>query len=183
MWPEFELALDFMPIQIICMSHKDLIKTKQAMLQTRSNMGFFKNSQEQVTPKSIVQSGLMSKLSEIYGCPGYLQVWRRFDYRWRCYPPYIFSIIRLWEKFSSLKSKKLQSEWADLARTHLRFYGCPRYLQVWQRHDQKWSCYWSDNIFPLVSLWKLSTAIETRDLIQSAPKPYAAFPPPQWCFI
>ena len=25
--------------------------------------------------------------------------------------------------------------------------------------------------------------METRVLIQSAPKPYAAFPPPQWCYI
>ena len=29
------------------------------------------------------------------------------------------------------------------------------------------------------SQWGLSVAMETRVLIQSAPKPYAAFPPPQ----
>ena len=36
-----------------------------------------------------------------------------------------------------------------------------------------------DIIFPIISLWELSVAMETRVLIQSAPKPYAAFPPPQ----
>ena len=30
--------------------------------------------------------------------------------------------------------------------------------------------------------WGLSVAMETRVLIQTAPKPYAAFPPPQWCY-
>ena len=31
---EFELILDFMPVQIICKSRKDPIKTKKGMLQT-----------------------------------------------------------------------------------------------------------------------------------------------------
>ena len=34
-------------------------------------------------------------------------------------------------------------------------------------------------IFPIISQWGLSVAMETRVFIQSAPKPYAAFPPPQ----
>ena len=34
---------------------------------------------------------------------------------------------------------------------------------------------------PIRSQWGLSVAMETRVLIQSAPKPYAAFPPPQCC--
>ena len=36
-----------------------------------------------------------------------------------------------------------------------------------------------DIIFPIISQWGLSVAMETRVLIQSAPKPYAAFPSPQ----
>ena len=38
-----------------------------------------------------------------------------------------------------------------------------------------------DIILPIISPWGLSVAMETRVLIQSAPKPYAVFPPPQWC--
>ena len=34
-------------------------------------------------------------------------------------------------------------------------------------------------IFPIISQWGLSVAMETRVLIQSAPKSYAAFPPIQ----
>ena len=36
-----------------------------------------------------------------------------------------------------------------------------------------------NNVFSIVSQWWISVAMETRVLIQSAPKPYAAFPPPQ----
>ena len=32
--------------------------------------------------------------------------------------------------------------------------------------------------FPIISLWELSVAMETRVLIRSRPKPYAAFPRP-----
>ena len=49
-WPEFELILDFIPVQIICKFHKVSIKTRQAMRRTRSNMGFF-DTKGQVTPK------------------------------------------------------------------------------------------------------------------------------------
>ena len=35
-----------------------------------------------------------------------------------------------------------------------------------------------DIIFPIISQWRLSVAMETRVLIQSAPKPYAAVPHP-----
>ena len=45
-----------MPVQIICKSHKDLIKTKKAMLQKRSNMAFL-GTQRQITPKPIIRSG------------------------------------------------------------------------------------------------------------------------------
>ena len=39
-----------------------------------------------------------------------------------------------------------------------------------------------ETLFPIICQWGLSVAMETRVLIQSAPKPYAAFPPPQWCY-
>ena len=34
----------------------------------------------------------------------------------------------------------------------------------------------ADIVFPIISQWGLSVAMETRVLTQSAPKPYAAFP-------
>ena len=35
-------------------------------------------------------------------------------------------------------------------------------------------------IFPIISQWGISVAMETRVLIQSASKHYAAFPHPHW---
>ena len=35
------------------------------------------------------------------------------------------------------------------------------------------------NIFPIVTLWELSVAMDTRVPIRSGPKPNAAFPPPK----
>ena len=36
-----------------------------------------------------------------------------------------------------------------------------------------------DVVFPIITLWELSVAMETRVLIQSGSKPTEAFPPPQ----
>ena len=76
---------------------------------------------------------------------------------------------------------QLRSQWSDLAeiQTRQRFYACPRYLQVQKGSDQKQPRKGGDIVFPIISQWGLSVAMETRVLIQSAPKPYEAFPPPQ----
>ena len=37
----------------------------------------------------------------------------------------------------------------------------------------------SNNVFPIVSQWELSVAMETRVPIRLGPKPNATFPPPQ----
>ena len=48
--------------------------------------------------------------------------------------------------------------------------------------DQKQPRKGGDIVFPIISQWGLSVAMETRVLIQSVPKHYAAFPPSQWCY-
>ena len=45
--------------------------------------------------------------------------------------------------------------------------------------DQKQPRKDGDIIFPIISLWGLSVPMETRVLIQSAPKPTTVFPPPR----
>ena len=45
--------------------------------------------------------------------------------------------------------------------------------------DKKQARKAGDIIFPIISQWGLSVAIETRVLTQFAPKPNAAFPQPQ----
>ena len=48
--------------------------------------------------------------------------------------------------------------------------------------DQKQPWKGGDTIFPIISQWGLSVAMDTRVLIQSASKHYEAFPHPQWCY-
>ena len=60
--PEF--VREFMPVQIIWKPHKDSIKTKQAILRTRSKKLFF-GTQRQVFPKWRVWSGRNSNSSQI----------------------------------------------------------------------------------------------------------------------
>ena len=45
--------------------------------------------------------------------------------------------------------------------------------------DQKQPRKRDDALFPIITLWELSVAMETRVLILTASKPKAAFPPPQ----
>ena len=53
------------------------------------------------------------------------------------------------EKKSALKGEKIQSEYSDPTqfRTHSSFQACPRYLQVWQRSNQRWLKKAGDIIF------------------------------------
>ena len=89
-----------------------------------------------------------------------------------------FSHYKSLGNFLDLKGSKLRSQWSDLAeiRTRPRFYACPRYLQVSKGSDEKQPRKGGKINFPIISQWGLSVAMETRLLIQSVPKPYAAFP-------
>ena len=70
---------------------------------------------------------------------------------------------------------------SDLAkfRTHPRCYGCPRSLpdRIKKNLSIMKGLEWSQG-FPIITLWELSVAMETRVLIRSCPKPNAANPLP-----
>ena len=51
-----------------------------------------------------------------------------------------------------------------------------------RRTNQKWRSLSGHKVFPIITLWELSVARETRVLIRSGPKPNGVDPPPQWCF-
>ena len=76
------LVRDFMPVQIICKSRNDPIKTKKAM----SNMAFF-GSQGQVTPKWIIQSCLNLNLSEILWLSVLPASLTKINQKWSRYSP------------------------------------------------------------------------------------------------
>ena len=73
-WPEFELVRDVTPVQIIYKFHKYPIKTRKAILRTRSNMVF--SALQRVTRKSFVRSGRNSNLSEILWLPCLPASWK-----------------------------------------------------------------------------------------------------------
>ena len=51
--------------------------------------------------------------------------------------------------------------------------------RIVKESDQKQPRKGGDIVFPIISQWGLSVAMETRVLIQSTPSAYAAFPRPQ----
>ena len=104
--------------------------------------------QGQVTPKWVVWSGPKSNLSELL-CLSCL--------------PATLMMIR-----SKMNDLAWRQHFPDLAKiwTRPRFYACPRYLQVLKKgSDKKQPRKGGDIIFPIISQYGLSVAMETRVLI------------------
>ena len=91
-----------------------------------------------------------------------------------------FTYSKSMRLFSVFKAAELHSELSDPTRKQIlsRFYAYPGYMQVWHRSDPKWLRKGGGIIFPIISQWEILVAMTTTVLIQSAPKPYADFPPP-----
>ena len=64
-----------------------------------------------------------------------------------------------------------------------RIYKEDHYTLLYTKHESSGPCgFWEEVFlcfFPIVSLWELSVAMETRVLIRPGPKPNATFPLPQ----
>ena len=160
-----------MPILIIFMSHKDLIKTKQAMLRTRSNMVFF-GTQGQVPPKWMVPSDRNSNSSEM------IRLKVKALSSWQLFLHYKHGKNFLRSRASNSVNCLIWPE-IECVRDFMT-------VIVTCKSDEgliknEGPILWT-TFSPIISLWELSVAVETRVWIQSAPKPYAAFLPPQWCY-
>ena len=64
-----------------------------------------------------------------------------------------------------------------------RIYKEDHYTLLHTKYESSGPCGFGEEdffyVFPIVSLWKLSVAMETRVLIRPGPKPNTTFPPPQ----
>ena len=64
-----------------------------------------------------------------------------------------------------------------------RIYKEDHYTLLHTKYESSWPCGFREEdfsyVFPIVSLWELSVAVETRVLIRPGPKPNTTFPPPQ----
>ena len=71
----------------------------------------------------------------------------------------------------------------DLRGTVGRIYKEDHYTMLHTKYERSGTCGFGVEdffyVFPIVSLWELSVAMETRVPIQPGPKPKATFPPPQ----
>ena len=66
-----------------------------------------------------------------------------------------------------------------------RIYKEDHYTLLHTKYESSGPCGFREDffyVFPIVSLWELSVAMETRVLIRPGPKPNATFAPPQWYF-
>ena len=64
-----------------------------------------------------------------------------------------------------------------------RIYEEDHYTLLHTKYESSVPCGFGEDfffyVFPIVSLWELSVAMETRVLIRPCPKPDTTFPPPQ----
>ena len=64
-----------------------------------------------------------------------------------------------------------------------RIYKEDHYTLLHTKYERSGTCGFGEEdlffVFPIVSLWELSVAMETRVPIRPGPKPNATFPPPQ----
>ena len=63
-----------------------------------------------------------------------------------------------------------------------RIYKDDHYTLLHTKYERSGTCGFGEEdffVFPIVSLWELSVAMETRVLIRPGPKPNATFLPPQ----
>ena len=114
------------------------------------SMGIFPEVEGQLTLQSLVRSGRISNCPRCYGCPRHLQAANS-----AVLGPILSNFELVRDVMDVLVTCKYEEDPIknEGARVH--------------------------NIFPIITLWELSIAMETRVPNQSGPKPNAAFHPPQ----
>ena len=143
-------------------------------------------TQGQVTPKWVVWLGPKSNSTKLL-CLSWLSATlmmirsKMNELAWRHH----FPIISLWEIFWRSRTANCVVSgpiWPKfkLIRDFMHVLVTCKYKKG---SDQKQPRKGGDTISHIISQLGLSVAMETRALIQSTPKPYAAFPPPHWCYI
>ena len=147
MWPSFQLVKYFIPVLFICKFHKDWIKITQAVLRTKSNMGFF-DAQEQMTPKWIVRSCWNSNLSKMLClsrlsavflkiqwklnmlCSGQGQMWGFFGTKRQVTPKSVVQYVQNSNSFEILCLFRLTACWIKLQLKLSRL--CSGQGQIWE---------------------------------------------------
>ena len=146
----------------------------------------FLEAQEQLTLWSMVGSGRNSNSSKLLCMPSLSASMKRIWWR---------TAAEKWQhRFSHHKSMRIFSGRSRAANPavgspirpnfeHLRALMHVIITCKYEKDRMKNSREKSGNtVFPIITLWELTVAMETRVLIRSGSKPNAAFPQSKWCF-
>ena len=172
---------DYMPAQVTCKFHKDTIKNERTMPWIMSTMSLF-NNQGQIIELQSDQYGLVILRTHLRSLPASLtKIWSTMNMlAWRSFSHYeamrkkksgaqgrvtLNSKRTVRSGRNSNSSEILCLSWISASLTKIR---------------SKWLRKGGDTSFSIISQRELLVAMTTTVLIQSAPKPYAAFPPPHW---
>ena len=180
-WPKFELIQDIMHVLITCKFEKDRINSKGEKVVSR----IFRRSR---AANSIVSGEIWPKFKFVQA---FMHVLITCKYekdpiktaekmRWHSFPHYksmgiFYDAQGQLTLLSVVRSGQISNSWKLLCMSSLP-------ASIKRIRSKTGEKTWWRPFPPIITLWELSVAIETRVLTWSAPKPNAAFPPPQWCF-
>ena len=180
--PNFELVRDVMDVLITCKSEEDPIKNRGARVFTTLYLDF-SDAQGQITLESVVVSGRnlnSSKLSCMSSLPARMRMIESKMKELECSQDYshyksmgIFS-----RRSSAANSAVLGPIWPnfELVRDVMDVLVTRKYDEETVKNE---GARVVTSFFPIITLWELSVAMETRVPIRYGQKPIAAFPPPQ----
>ena len=170
-----------MGLLIACKNEEDPIRTEGDRVVTTLFITF-SDAQVQLTPKSVMESCRNSNSSEL--------LWLvLLSARLKKIHPKM-KVLEWLQHFSHYKSMGIFPD-AQGQLTHKSLVGFCRIsnpfeilwlsllpTRIEKNKSKLKELEWSKD-FPIITLWELSVAMETRVLIQSYPKPNAVNPPPQ----
>ena len=180
-WPNFELVRDVMDVLITCKYEEDPIKNIGARVFTTLYVNF-SDAQGQITLESVVVSGRNSNSSKLLRMSLLPSRMRMIDSKMK--------ELECSQDFSHYKSMGIFPD----AQGQLTPQSFVRSGRISNSSEMFWMFSFPASMkkirskmkapersqhFPIITLWELSVAMDTRLPIRSGPKPNAAFPLPQ----
>ena len=177
-WSKFKLVQDFIVVLITCKNEEDPIKNEGAGVFTTLNINI-SDAQGQITLELVVVSGrnLNSyKLSCMSSLPARMRMIESKMKEVECLQD--FSHYKSMGSFPDAQGQLtlqflVQSGRISNSSEMLWMFSLPASMKKIRSKMRALEC---SQHFPIISLWELSVAMDTRVLIRSGPKPNASFP-------
>ena len=179
-WPNFELVRDVMDVLITCKYEEDPIKNRGARVFITLYVNF-SDTQGQITLESVVVSSRnlnSSKLPCMSSLPARMRMIESKMKELECSQDYSHykSMGIFPDAQGQLNPQSLvRSGRISNSSEMLWMFSLPASMKKIRLKMKALEC---SQHFPIITLWELSVAMDTRVPVQSGPKPNAAFPPP-----